>query len=32
MLFGWFQNLQPGPEQLLEYDLDPRVLLASQTT
>ena len=31
MLFGWFQNLQPGPEQPLEYDLCPRTLLARQT-
>ena len=30
MLFGWFQNLQPGPEQPLEYDLCPRTLLARQ--
>ena len=32
MIFGWFQNLQPGPEQPLEYDLCPRTLLARQTT
>ena len=30
MLFGWFQNLQSGPEQSLEYDLCPRTLLARQ--
>lgn len=30
MLFGWFQNIQVGPEQPLEYDLCPRTLLARQ--
>lgn len=30
MLFGWFQNLQVGPERPLEYDLCPRTLLARQ--
>ena len=30
MLFGWFQNIQVGPETPLEYDLCPRTLLSRQ--